>query len=204
MPIPPKKLKSFKAQQKQQNFRKQPEKDDDQKGDEAPEEKKPEKKQEPEEKKGGNPASEKKARKLAAFAKRANGKQDEPEEEEAEEGGEQHDEPEENGERHMNEDEAKDAFLKATNEVENGPDSDIVAAMGGYDGNGQAPEGFDPGLWEAAQEIAGVDDGADAPDAWLLVAHVYKHLGGEVPGKPKDGAMPNEAEQDDEPYENEE
>ena len=142
------------------------------------------------------PIPPKKLKSVAAQQKKAKRPPDE-ELEQVEEDAPAHGEDEGGGERHMDDDEIGEVLTKAMNEVENGPDGKLVAAMGGYDGGGEAPEGFDSATWEAAQEITGIEDGADDMDGWMLVAHVYKHLGGEVPGADEDGAMPNEAEKDD-------
>ena len=99
---------------------------------------------------------------------------DEPEgQEEGGEGGEPED-------AHISEEETAALLEKAENEVANGPDGALMSALAGYEGTGEPPPGFDEAIWEAACEIVGPEDYQGDGDPWLVAAHVYKHLGGEV------------------------
>lgn len=87
----------------------------------------------------------------------------------------------EGGERHISPEETQEILTRAENEVANGPDAALVEAMTGYDGSGEPPPGFDSSVWEAATEIVGPED-YPGEDPWMVVAHVYKRLGGKVEG----------------------
>lgn len=103
--------------------------------------------------------------------------------------------PDADGDRHLSEEETQALLEKAEKEVENGPDGALSDAMMGYDGSGEPPLGFDSDVWEAATEIVGPEDYQGESDPWLVVAHVYKALGGKMPGGDEDesgGEMPED------------
>ena len=177
MPIPPKKLKAFAdadSKKKKPPFGKG---DDEEEKDEGAEDEGGDEKDGADEGKGGkkgNPFGKKKGN--------PGGKGDE--------GGE---------EKHLSPEETQALLEKAEAEVENGPDGSLVEAMGGYDGSGDVPPGFDEATWEAASEIVGPEDYQGDADPWLVVAHVYKHLGGKVEGGGEGGdEQPEQPEGGDE------
>ena len=140
-------------------------------------------------------------KKLKAFvdqeSKKGKGKQFPPEDDDAGNPGvDKGDEGDEGGERHLSPEETQKMLTKAENEAENGPDAALVDALVGYDGSaGEPPEGFEKDLWEAAAEIVGPDDYQGTVDPWLVVAHLYKRMGGKVPGgapSDEDAAAPDE------------
>lgn len=145
-------------------------------------------------------------KKLKAFVDedKKNAKNAPPEDEEMEgdeeEGGEEQEEggadegADENGDKHLSEEEMAAMLEKAENEVANGPDGALSEAMAGYDGSGEPPPGFDADLWEAACEIVGCEDYQGDADPFLVAAHVYKHLGGEVDSGEGGDEMPPEDE----------
>jgi len=95
------------------------------------------------------------------------------------------DEAEHHEEQELDEAGRAEIVEAARRQVENGPEGALVDLVAGYEGGEAPPEGIDPDKWEAASEIVGDDDGSD-PDHWLVVAHVYKALGGEVPDGDED------------------
>lgn len=66
----------------------------------------------------------------------------------------------------------------ARKQVERDPDDACAELVAGFSGEG-TPDGADEDKWETASEMVGPDEGD--PDHWLVVAHVYKDIGGTMP-----------------------
>jgi hypothetical protein len=146
-----------------------------------------------------------KAQKLKAFAKKDEDKKGKPPEEEQDEkdtGGEDEEEGGKKGkggdeDKHLSHEETQQLLSDAEQEAEESPDGALTKALAGYDGSGDAPAGFDEDVWEAAAEIVGPDDYQGEADPWLVVAHVYKHMGGKVEGGEGEGESADEATPDE-------
>lgn len=155
MPIPPKKLKAFADADSKKGKKPMPEEDEDEKDESS------EGEHEDDEKGGGKKGN--------PFGK-------------SKKGNPGHGSDDDGEEKHLSTEETQALLEKAENEAENGPDGALVEALAGYDGSGEPPPGFDETCWEAAKEIVGPDDYQGTVDPWLVVAHVYKRMGGEVEG----------------------
>ena len=80
-------------------------------------------------------------------------------------------------------DKTKQIVERAKKQIENGPDAELVALVAGYEGEEGGPSGVDAESWEKACETVKEVDGEDVDEDeehWLLVAHVYKAMGGEL------------------------
>jgi hypothetical protein len=127
------------------------------------------------------------AHKLKAFAEQGGQKPKKNLEAFAHERDERFDEDDEiegDGEdKQLSDEEIAKLIEKSVNEIEHsGGDPALVAAMIDYDERGEAPNGFDESLWERASNIVDPDSFHGDGDPWLLVAHVYKRIGGKIPG----------------------
>ncbi len=64
---------------------------------------------------------------------------------------------------------------------EDGPDEELATLMRGYQpSTGKPPWATDAALWQRAVLAVGPEDEEAPPGAWLVVAHLYRVLGGEL------------------------